>query len=45
MVEICYQEVLAELLGAFIGTGLRIERLAEFGRSPVPNNLSVVARK
>jgi SAM-dependent methyltransferase len=36
---------LAELLGAFIETGLRIERLAEFGRSPVPNNLSVVARK
>lgn len=36
---------LAELLGAFIDTGLRIERLAEFGRSPVPNNLSVVARK
>jgi SAM-dependent methyltransferase len=36
---------LADLLGAFIDTGLRIERLAEFGRSPVPNNLSVVARK
>jgi SAM-dependent methyltransferase len=36
---------LAELLGAFIDSGLQIERLAELGRNPVPNTLAVVARK
>jgi SAM-dependent methyltransferase len=39
------QHPLAELLNAFIGTGLVIEHLAEPGERPVPVNLAIRARK
>jgi SAM-dependent methyltransferase len=36
---------LADLLNAFIGAGLAIERVAELGDRPIPVNLAVRARK
>jgi hypothetical protein len=36
---------LAELLNAFIGTGLVIEHIAELGDPPVPVILAIRARK
>ncbi len=36
---------LAEVLNAFIGTGLVIEHVAELGDAPVPRNLAIRARK
>jgi SAM-dependent methyltransferase len=39
------QHTLAELLGAFLATGLVIEHIAEPGERPVPTSLSIRARK
>jgi SAM-dependent methyltransferase len=39
------QHPLAELLNAFVGNGLHIEHVAEPGSRPIPNNLSILARK
>jgi len=36
---------LADLLNAFIGSGLAVERVAELGRKPVPTVLALRARK
>ena len=36
---------LADVLNAFVRTGLAIEHVAELGDRPVPNNLTIRARK
>jgi hypothetical protein len=36
---------LADVLNAFVRTGLAIEHVAELGDRPVPNNLAIRARK
>jgi hypothetical protein len=39
------QHPLAELINAFLSTGLVIEHVAEPGDRPVPNTLAIRARK
>ena len=36
---------LADVLNAFVRTGLAIEHVAELGDRPIPNNLTIRARK